>query len=106
MSIDFERALMLMNLIKEVANTAPMAQAVAGLAQAELNDIVEEAKAEAAKIADKRREEEAKREADTQAKLRAEGKIAELPNEEGQDLTDDEAGPEDGDDEEEEPRRA
>ena len=96
--IDFERALLLIQVIKEVSNTTPMAQPIMGLAQAELNEIVEQAKRIAAEYADERRAEEAKREEQRVAELRAAGAIAELPNEKGQSLDSDADGVEDEND--------
>lgn len=43
-SFDFSRAMMLLNVMKECANTGPKATAIAGLAAAALNEMAEEAK--------------------------------------------------------------
>lgn len=96
--IDFERAMTLMSVMEKVANVAPQATSLLGEAQLELNEIVDDAKANAAERADARREEEAKAEADRQAKLRAANPVPELPNELGQDLDTDNDGVTDSED--------
>lgn len=74
---DFERAAMLMSIMEKVANVAPKAQAISGIAAAALNEMAEEAKA----IAKRRAEEMQKAEAQARANAYEAGRPSE-PEEE------------------------
>lgn len=55
-NFDFERAMMLMTVMEKVANVAPKAMSISGLASAELNAMNDEAKAIALAAAEAERQ--------------------------------------------------
>lgn len=80
--IDFERASLLMDVLAKVANVGVMNTPIASEAGLELQQINEDCRQNALERADQRRQEEADREADTQAQLRTDNPLEEAEVEE------------------------